>query len=67
MVLHCNGEMPEMRAVAAAAPVLAGEAARRAAAALAMRKPAAPVDLAARRAEFENLMAGVSQGARGLA
>jgi hypothetical protein len=32
-----------------------------------MRKPAAPVDLAARRAEFENLMAGVSQGARGLA
>jgi beta-N-acetylhexosaminidase len=67
MVLHCNGEMPEMLAVAAAAPVLAGQAARRAAAALAMRKPAAPVDLAERRAEFENLMAGVSQGARGLA
>src|SRR5271163_1704362 len=67
MVLHCNGEMPEMLAVAAAAPILAGEAARRAAAALAMRKPAAPIDLAAHRAEFENLMAGVAQGARGLA
>ena len=34
MVLHCNGEMPEMLAVAAEAPRLAGEAARRADAAL---------------------------------
>ncbi len=59
MVLHCNGKMPEMRAVAAAAPRLAGQAARRAAAALAMRKPAAPIDVAARRAEFFQLMAGV--------
>jgi beta-N-acetylhexosaminidase len=67
MVLHCNGEMPEMLAVAAAAPVLAGEAARRGEAALAMRKPAAPIDRAARRAEFETLMAGISQAARGLA
>ena len=33
--LHCNGTMDEMRAVAEAAPVLAGEAARRAASALA--------------------------------
>ena len=41
-----------MRAVAAAAPVLEGEAARRAEAALARRKPAAPIDLAASRAEF---------------
>ena len=52
VVLHCNGDMPEMRAVAAEAPALAGEALRRAAAALAMKKPAAPIDLAAGRAEF---------------
>src|SRR5580698_2046191 len=45
MVLHCNGKMPEMHAVAAAAPVLAGEALRRADAALTMRKPAAAIDL----------------------
>ena len=30
VVLHCNGQMAEMRAVAAEAPVLAGEARRRA-------------------------------------
>ncbi|HZC55988.1 MAG TPA: beta-N-acetylhexosaminidase [Xanthobacteraceae bacterium] len=58
VVLHCNGKMSEMTAVAAAAPVLAGEAARRAAAALAARQPAAPIDIAASRAEFSNLMAG---------
>jgi beta-N-acetylhexosaminidase len=58
MVLHCNGKMPEMIAVAAKAPLLAGEAARRAEAALAARTPAAPIDIAASRAEFSNLMAG---------
>ena len=67
MVLHCNGKMPEMLAVAAATPLLAGEAARRAAAALAMRKPPAPIDLAASRAEFFNLMAGVWRPAPGSA
>jgi beta-N-acetylhexosaminidase len=61
VVLHCNGIMPEMRAVAAAAPVLAGEAARRAAAALATKRPPAPIDLAAARAEFCGLMAGTWQ------
>jgi len=59
MVLHCNGKMPEMITVAAEAPLLAGEAARRAAAALAARRPAAPIDIAASRAEFSNLIAGV--------
>ncbi len=34
MLLHCNGRMDEMAEIAAAAPVLAGEAARRADAAL---------------------------------
>ena len=67
VVLHCNGKMSEMLAVAAAAPRLAEEAARRAAAALAMKKPAAPLDLAAGRAEFVGLMAAVWQPARGYA
>jgi hypothetical protein len=46
---------------------LAGEAARRAAAALALRQPAAPIDLAAARTEFFNLMAGAWQPAQGWA
>ena len=67
MVLHCNGKILEMREVAAAAPKLAGEAGRRAAVALALRKPAAPIDVAAQRAEFSKLMAGIWQPAQGLA
>jgi beta-N-acetylhexosaminidase len=57
IVLHCNGEMSEMRAVAAAVPHLAGEAARRAERALAAKKAPAPLDVAAGRAEFFRLMA----------
>ena len=49
VVLHCNGKIDEMRAVAAAVPALAGEADRRAKAALAQRRPPAPIDVAARR------------------
>ncbi len=67
VVLHCNGEMPEMLAVAAEAPVLAAAAARRAAAALAAKRPPVPVDLAAARAEFLQLMTGAWQPARGYA
>ena len=67
VVLHCNGEMAEMREVAASVPVLAGEAARRAAAALAARRPAKPIDMAASRAEFSRLVAGVWQPAEGTA
>jgi beta-N-acetylhexosaminidase len=63
VVLHCNGEIDEMRAVAAAAPELTGEAKRRADAALAAKKPAAPIDLAASRAEFLALMNGAWQPA----
>jgi len=66
-VLHCNGEMPEMRAVAAEAPVLAGDALRRAAAALAMKQPATPIDPAASRAEFLRVMSVAWQPAQGLA
>jgi beta-N-acetylhexosaminidase len=59
MVLHCDGELAEMRAVAAAVPALAGEAARRAAAALATKRPAVPFDVAASRVEFSCLLKGI--------
>jgi beta-N-acetylhexosaminidase len=65
LVLHCNGDMDEMLAVAAAAPLLEGDAARRAKAALVSKKPAAPIDLAAKRAEFYGLIGGVWEPARG--
>ncbi len=58
VVLHCNGNMAEMCAVAGAAPVLVGAAARRAAAALAAKRPAVPIDLAAARATFADVMSG---------
>ncbi len=52
MALHCNGSMDEMSAVAEAAPVLAGDALRRANAALARithdPEPLDPVDARAR-------------------
>jgi beta-N-acetylhexosaminidase len=58
MGLHCNGNMPEMQVVAAQAPRLAGEAARRAEAALAARQMPAAVDLVEARRNFEALLAG---------
>lgn len=57
LVLHCNGEMPEMKAVAGAVPALEGDALRRTEAALAMRRDAAPTDRAALEARFEALIA----------
>lgn len=67
VVLHCNGEMPEMLAVAGAVPALAGAAARRADAALASKRPPTAIDPAAGRAEFLRLTADVWQPAQGLA
>lgn len=67
MVLHCDGELAEMRAVAAAVPELSGAPAERAAAALKQRRKPAPIDLVASRAEFARLMAAVWQPARGVA
>src|SRR5215831_1148582 len=61
LVLHCNGDLDEMRAVASAVPVLAGEAAARADAALKRRGLVLEHDLAALRAEWAALMdAGAS-------
>jgi beta-N-acetylhexosaminidase len=56
MVLHCNGKLDEMRAVAEAAPELTGDAAKRAAAALAVRKSPSAIDLGAARREFAAMM-----------
>jgi len=56
VVLHCNGVLSEMVEVAGEAPALAGDAARRAGAALAARKPPAPLDLAASRTELAKLL-----------
>ena len=56
VVLHCNGRFDEMQQVAAEAPRLAGEAARRATAALAQRRAPEPIDLAAARRQFAAMM-----------
>jgi beta-N-acetylhexosaminidase len=63
IVLHCNGEMREMTAVAANVPRLEGQAARRAERALAAKKPPVPLDVTAGRDEFFRLMAGSWQPA----
>src|ERR1700710_1493349 len=56
MVLHCNGKLDEMQAVAAETPELAGEALARAERALASRKLPQPLDRQAARAELDALM-----------
>jgi beta-N-acetylhexosaminidase len=55
LALHCNGDLAEMRAVAANAPALTGRAAERADRALAARRTPEPLDEAAARAEFARL------------
>ena len=57
VVLHCNGRFDEMYAVAEAVPALAGAAARRAAAALAWRRPGPEIDIADARRRFAAMMA----------
>ncbi|PCD77630.1 beta-N-acetylhexosaminidase [Thioclava arenosa] len=53
VILHCNGERPEMEAIAAEAGRLAPAAAARAAAALGARKSPGSIDMAALEAELE--------------
>jgi len=52
IVLHCNGDLAEARAVASVAPGLAGAALSRAGAALSRIGPPAPLDAAAARQEL---------------
>jgi beta-N-acetylhexosaminidase len=59
VVLHCNGVMAEMKAVAAGTPRLAGKAARRAAAALArLPRSVEPFDVAAGHARLDAAFGG---------
>jgi beta-N-acetylhexosaminidase len=57
LVLHCNGRIEEMRAIAEEAPVLAGKAGERAARALSSKRNPAPFDREAGRAELLALAA----------
>ena len=58
IVLHCNGKLEEMSEIAAACPPLAGEAERRAKAALALLNlPVESVDVAEARARFSAMVA----------
>ena len=57
MVLHCNGNIEEMRDVAQATPNLSGLAKQRANAALAARKAEQPFDRKAARSELDALIA----------
>jgi beta-N-acetylhexosaminidase len=56
MVLHCNGNLDEMREVARETPELTGKARERADRALAGRKSPAPFDRLAARAELDALL-----------
>jgi beta-N-acetylhexosaminidase len=56
VVLHCNGSLDEMQAVAAEAPVLAGEAGRRAAAALRLRQATGDFDVESVRSRLAALL-----------
>jgi beta-N-acetylhexosaminidase len=56
MILHCNGNLDEMRQVAREAPELSGKALNRARQALAARKSPQPFDRAAAREELDALI-----------
>ncbi|MEM6662315.1 MAG: beta-N-acetylhexosaminidase [Pseudomonadota bacterium] len=55
VILHCNGELPEMEEIAAAAPRLEGAALRRAERAAAARQTPDPADIHAAVARYESL------------
>jgi beta-N-acetylhexosaminidase len=62
LVLHCSGDIDEMRALAGAVPRLAGPAQARAAAALKSRRPPGAIDIAQARATFAELLAKLRLG-----
>lgn len=66
VVLHCNGDLAEMRQVAEGVGKLKGKAGKRAAAALArIVREVGPLDAFAARGRFDALMAGRLEAARG--
>ncbi|MCI5046872.1 MAG: beta-N-acetylhexosaminidase [Aquisalinus sp.] len=56
ILLHCNGDMAEMQAVAEVAPLLGGKARARAEAAMAELREAAQVDVTAEEQRFAELL-----------
>ncbi len=62
LALHCNGQMREMTEVAAECPELAGEAARRAGRALALRAAPDDVDVGDARRDLASLMRVIAPG-----
>lgn len=64
LVLHCNGDLAEMRAVADGASELSGRAWTRADAALAARRRPLDIDLPEARARFATALAGVWSDAK---
>jgi beta-N-acetylhexosaminidase len=61
IVLHCNGDLAEMSAVAGSVPELAGEAAARADKALAQRSAPERYDVAEARALFDRMVGTQTQ------
>jgi beta-N-acetylhexosaminidase len=61
IVLHCNGDLREMQAVAGAVPELAGEAATRAEKALAQRSAPEEFDVESARTIFARMIGGQPQ------
>ncbi len=64
VVLHCNGDLGEMAAVAGEAPMLAGFAAARAGAALAMRRGPEDFDVNAARNVFAQMVDAEQSGSQ---
>jgi beta-N-acetylhexosaminidase len=64
VVLHCNGNLAEMSEVATQAPVLAGDAAARAEAALAARSAPEEFDIEAARQTFARMIGQAAGGQR---
>jgi beta-N-acetylhexosaminidase len=61
VVLHCNGDLAEMGAVAGSVPELAGDAARRAETALSQRRAPERFDVDAARELFARMVGGAQQ------
>jgi beta-N-acetylhexosaminidase len=60
VVLHCNGRLDEMKDVAGQTRELEGQAAERAAAALACLKSVAPFDFAAAQSRLDAMIGAVA-------
>jgi beta-N-acetylhexosaminidase len=66
VVLHCNGDLAEMTAVAGSVPELAGESARRADAALAARTAPEEFDVEAARKIFNEMVGTPTPATQGM-